>query len=169
MMTCAHVLGLIDAGPFADYPRAHLDAAREHARHCATCGSALEVATALTADLGALAQPIPPHDLTAAVLARIAQVDVVPATDAAMAETSVRSRDWSAWTALGGLAAGIAIVLFTRLGAAVPIDIAVPRVRGMTAGLVGMPTTMTAALLVASGLVLYVSGLFAPLDDGPPL
>jgi hypothetical protein len=37
-MTCAHVLGLIDAAPVADYPRAHLDAAWQHARECATCG-----------------------------------------------------------------------------------------------------------------------------------
>ena len=74
-MTCTHVLGLIDAGPFADYPRAHLDAAWEHARQCATCGPALQAAAALTADLPALPQPAPPPDLAAAVLARIARID----------------------------------------------------------------------------------------------
>ncbi len=31
-MTCAHVLGLIDAAPFANYPAGHLDAAWDHAR-----------------------------------------------------------------------------------------------------------------------------------------
>lgn len=59
-MTCSQVLGLIDAGPFADYPPAHVDAAWQHARHCPTCGPALKTATALTAELGALPEPTPP-------------------------------------------------------------------------------------------------------------
>ena len=50
-MTCAHVLDLIDASPLADYPSARLDAAWQHARHCATCGPALDAATALAGDL----------------------------------------------------------------------------------------------------------------------
>ena len=120
-MTCAHVLGLIDAGPFADYPSAHLEAAWQHARQCATCGPALEAATALTTDLAGLARPAAPPDLTAAVLARIARIERPhPAPVAAeMPETTALSspRDWSAWaTAPGGLAAGLMIALSMASG-----------------------------------------------------
>jgi hypothetical protein len=166
-MTCAHVLGLIDAGPLADYPRAHLDAAWQHARECATCGPALAAATALTTDLAALPQPAPSPDLAAAVLARIAQIEQAQApVAAAMPETRALSsaRDWSPWaTTLGSLAAGFVIVLSMAPGDGALIDIASPRVGGMTAGLLSMPST-TWALGLAASLGLYVAGLFAPLS-----
>ena len=142
-MTCAHVLGLIDVGPFADYPPAHLDAAWEHARHCATCGPALEAANRLATDLAALPQPAPPPDLAAAVIARIARIEETPAgrSDA---------RDWSpVITALGALAAGVAIALSTPSGDAVQVD---PKW----------------APILAAGLALYAAGLFAPLGGKPP-
>jgi hypothetical protein len=167
-MTCTHVLGLIDAGSFADYSRAHLDAAWEHARQCATCGPALRAATALTAELGSLPQPSPPPDLTAAILARVARIEAATPAPAAMMEARAPSvaRDWSSWaTALGGVATGLAIVWSTLRGDGAPIDNALPGVHGITAGLVAMPSTTTGALVLAAGLVLYTAGLFAPLGD----
>jgi len=162
-MTCRHVLGLIDAGPFADYPRAHLDAAWQHARQCATCGPALGAAAALTADLSALPQPAPPPDLTAAVLARVAQI--APTTARAAAARPAVTRDWSAWaTAVGGVTAGFAIVWALPPGHWVSINIAPLSVGSMTTGLVTMPPTTTGALVLATGLALYVAGLFAPLS-----
>ena len=176
-MTCRHVLDLIDAGPFADYPRTHLDAAREHARGCGTCGPALQAATALTTDLPALPQPAPPPYLAAVVLARIAQLDPpsLPLekrsfgeTDASvMRETRAPSstREWPAWaTSLGGIAAGLVMVLSMLPDVVVPIDLASPRVGGVTAGLVPMPSTTTGTVVLAAGLVLYVAGLFAPFQ-----
>ena len=164
-MTCTHVIDLIDAGPFADYPRAHLDSAWEHARQCATCGPALQAAIALTTNLRALPSPAPPPYLAGAVLRRIAQIDQADSSHApAMHEprTAFSTRDWSAWpTALGGLAAGLAIVL-SMPPDGVAIDIASPRVGGLTAGLVAMPSTTQGALILATGLVLYVAGLFTP-------
>ena len=167
-MTCGHVLGLIDAGPFADYPRAHLDAAWQHARQCATCGPALAAVTAFATDLVALPQPAPPPDLAASVLARITRIDQAHAAraTAAMPETiaAFSTRDWSAWAAvLGGLAAGLALVVSMPPGDTARIDIVSPGIRGMTAALVAMPSTTTGALGLAAGLVLYVAGLFAPL------
>lgn len=171
-MTCTHVLGLIDAGPFADYPPAHLDTAWQHARQCATCGPALEAVTALTADLAALPEPAPPPHLTATVLARIAQIDQAHSAPAAaaMPETRARStREWPAWAgALGGLAAGLAIVLSMPPGDWSHIPIASPRVGGVTAGLVAMPSTSAEALALAAGLALYAAGLFAPLGGRKP-
>ena len=168
-MTCRHVLDLIDAGPFADYPRARLDAAWEHAHHCVTCGRALEAAAALTTDLAALPRPAPPPDLAAIVMARIArieQADPVHGT-AMMADRKARSRtrDRSAWVALVGLAAGMAIVLLTPLGDAPSLDFALPMVRGITGALVVVPLTTTGMLALASGLVLYGAALWAPLAD----
>src|SRR5205809_4548888 len=116
-MTCTHVLGLIDAGPFVDYPPAHLDAAWEHARQCATCGPALKAATALTDDLKALPAPVAPLDFTAAVLARIALSERLH-PDATVAGAVPDKRDfasthaWSTWaTALASLAAGLVVAL----------------------------------------------------------
>jgi hypothetical protein len=189
-MTCAHVLGLIDAGPFADYPRAHLDVAWQHARRCATCGPALEAATALTTNLAGLPQPPAPPELTAAVLARIAQIErphFAPAAemaetragfkteggirlqpDLAGFETSRRAlsgaRDWPAWAAApGGLAAGFVIALSMASGDGALIDISSSGVGGMTAGLFAMLSTTTWMLVLAASLALYAAGLFAPL------
>jgi hypothetical protein len=169
-MTCAHVLGLIDAGPFADYPRAHLAVAWQHARQCATCGPALEAATALTADLTALARPAPPPELTATVLARIAQIESANPTFAATARLGAQApsgtRDWWAWaTAFGGIGAALAIVWSAPLGGLAQIDIALPRVRGIATGLVVMPSTAAGALVLAAGLGLYVAGLFGPFGQ----
>lgn len=167
-MTCAHTIGLIDAGPFIDCPRAHRDAAWRHARQCATCGPALEAAGGLTASLAALPQLAPPRDLTGDVLVRIARFEeaqVAPAS-AAMPETRLRAstRDWSAWaTTLGALAAALAIVLSVPPGDGVPIDTVSSAVGGLTAGPLAMPATTAGVLALTAGLVLYVAGLFAPL------
>jgi len=58
---------------------------------CSTCGPALEAAAALTANLAALPQPAPPPDVTAAVLARITQIDRAHSAPVAAA-TMTRSR-----------------------------------------------------------------------------
>ena len=164
-MTCAHVLGLVDAGPFADYPRAHLDAAWEHARQCPTCGPALEAARALTADLAVLPEPVPLSNLRAAVISRIARAERGDAIrrPLAMQPVSVVSaaRGWAAWaTAFGGLAAGLALVLS---GDRVPFDVLSVRFGWVAPGLVSLPSATVWALVLAAGLVLYVTGLFAPL------
>lgn len=153
-MTCMHVLGLIDAGPCADYPRAHLDIAWQHARHCPTCGPALEAATTLAADLAALSQLAPPPDMTASILARVARVEH------AQSAAPSRAHDWSVWPTLGALVVGLAIVL-SMLPA--PVHIASFRTGSMTSAPAAMPTTIAEALALAAGLVLYAAGLFGPL------
>jgi len=167
-MTCSHVLGLIDAGPFTDAPRAHLEAARLHASQCATCGPAFEAARALTDGLAALPQVAPPPDLADAVLARVARIEEgVPSPAASPPQAAVRSiaRDWRTWaTAAGGLAAALAIVLWTPFAGASPIDFAA-RNPWATASLVPMPSTTTGTLVLAAGLLIYVAGLFSPVRD----
>lgn len=163
-MTCAHVLGLIDAGPLADYPRAHLEMAWRHARGCPTCGPALGAATALTAGLHTLPRPAAPPDLEAIVMARIARVerDRQPA-EAAAANASAGGRwmSWPVWTtALGGVAAGVSIVTTMR-----PMDLASPKVGGIAASLVAVPHIGASVLILTAGLVLYVAGLFGSIRD----
>ena len=167
-MTCAHVLGLIDAGPFADYPAPHLEAAWQHARQCATCGRALRMATALPADLAALEQPVPPTHMTAIILARVAQLDEPQPADVGTAVSATRPssspHDRSAWAvALGALSVGVVIVVSLLPSEAVRINMAAPAV-GMKTGLIAMSSTPRDALGVAAGLMLYAAGLFGPLS-----
>lgn len=168
-MTCTHVLGLIDAGPVADYPRAHLDAAWQHARQCPTCGPALEAATRLTAGLHALAQPAPPPDLARVVMARIARIeDKSASASVASPEARVGAgvADWSVRAAaVGALAAAMAIVTSMTAGE-LPIYMLSPAVGGIASGMVAMPSSGACALVLAAGLVLYVAGLFGPLTGG---
>ena len=171
-MTCTHVLGLIDAGPFADYPRAHLDAAWQHARQCPTCGPALQTATRLTTDLHALADPAPPPDLATVVLARIAQIE--ERSDPAAAATpepveGLNLADWSVRLAgVGGLAATVAIATAVPAGD-IPVYLVSPAVGGIRDSLAAFPPFGPGALILAGGLVVYVMALFAPLGGSDRL
>lgn len=159
-MTCAHVLGLIDAGPFADYPPEHLEAARAHARECPTCGPALEAATVMTAELRALPGPDAPGDLASIVMARIAQL---PEPGSAVAAATVRRADWApTLTVLGGLVAGLALILTMPTGAEALGDFVTPRLSAAGA-LATVPSSGPAALAIGAGLLLYVKGLFGPV------
>ena len=158
-MTCRHVLDLIDTWTLTDQSREQLDAVRQHAQECATCGPALEAATTLTAGLVTLPQPAPPPDLAAAVLARIARID----DDAHAVEPRSTTRDWQLWASLAGVAAGLALVFATPLTDSATM--ALPAVRGITGNLVAIPSTTTGVLALAAGLALYAAGIFAPVRD----
>ena len=175
-MTCNHVLGLIDAGPFADYPRAHVDAAWQHARTCATCGPALETATTMTAELATMPRPAPPADMAATIMSRIASLEptwAAPVVDAATAALPApvtpgpsSARDWSPWvTAIGGIAAMLALALSMRQVAPAPVDGATIVMAMLTikASLIPLPTLTTWAAVLAVSLAFYVIGLFAPI------
>ena len=165
-MTCAHVLGLIDAGPFAEYPQEHLDAARAHARECPTCGPALAAVTALTADLRTLPDPDAPRDLASIVMARIAQLPEsgsVAASLTARGAAGVRERDWTlSLIALGGVVAALAVILTMPSGAEVLAGFVTPRFSA-AGPLATLPSSGPAALAIGLGLLLYVAGLFAPV------
>jgi len=158
-MTCAHVLGLIDAGPFAEYSQEQMDAARAHARGCPTCGPALEAAAVMTTELRALPGPDAPADLANIVMAQIAQL---PEPDVA-AVAVVRRPDWAQGvTVLGGLVAGLALILTMPTGANVLGDFVTPRFSAAGA-LATLPSSAPAVLAIGLGLLLYVVGLFAPV------
>ena len=170
-MTCGHVLGLIDAGPFADYPSAHLAAAWEHARHCATCGPALQAGTAMTAQLSALPQPVPPSGLAESVMARIARIPETVASDAPtpLRETaSARPHDPWAWApAASVLSAALAIVLLFQSGEAARDGLWSARTPSLTAGMLAMPELTSGTLALVVCLLVYAAALFAPLRRQP--
>ena len=169
-MTCAHVLGLIDAAPFASYPAGHLDAAWAHARECTTCGPALHAAAALATDLADLPQPEPPEHLAAAVLARIARLDPPErsrtVTLSAHAETSLVHRWQDRAAALAGVMAASVVILSLTLGDGPVLDLTSPRIGGVSALFAATTSTSWAAL--AASLVLYLIALFVPLRSTDP-
>lgn len=163
-MTCAHVLGLIDAGPFADYPPAHLQAAGEHARLCATCGPALTSSLRLADELAALAHPEPPTHLAPAVLARIARLDT-PHGSRAVSSAKIASlpSPWQERAAVcAGLAAACLVALSIGLSEGPAFDLTSPRIGGTT-GLFGVLSTGPSWPMLAISLVFYVIALFVPL------
>ena len=161
-MNCSHVLGLIDAGPFVEYPREHREAARRHALRCATCGPALRTSETITSRLAALPQPAPPRDLAPGVLARIARVDA-PATAAVSPPIAARGASFRPFTAVAVLGAGTALVSGFLVPGASSIDVQSLGFARSSTGLVVMPATFAGALGLAGGLALYALGLFMPL------
>lgn len=165
-MTCSHVLGLIDAGPFADFSRAHIDAAWRHARACASCGAALRASRTLTRDLAALPQLTSPPDLAAAVLAQVARVDEERARPPFRATS--RKRWWPGWAVATGAFASAAMVLATtwRHGGALS-GVTAPGPRGVADGLGPMPDTILGVGVLTACLTLYALGLFATVSSPP--
>ena len=165
-MTCTHVLGLIDAAPFADYPRAHLDAAWDHARTCATCGPALKAATALGSELSALPPVQAPSAMTASIMARVARLEPVEAAADRHAVPAGKpvprfTAGLPTWSvALGTILA--AVVLNSEGPDGVG---AWSRFAPLAIGPMDMPTTATAGVLLFVGLLIYAGGLFGQVRD----
>lgn len=158
-MNCPHVLGLIDAGPLADYPQAHLDAARAHARACATCGPALRAAATLAGSLASLRLTAPPPDFTARIMARITAAErsaVVPALEHESRVSSVTTA-LSPWANAAGLAASVVAVVWSM---------AAGGGKGIEATGMAISITPAAMPLFAAGLIVYVVGLFSASATG---
>jgi hypothetical protein len=157
-MTCAHVLDLIDAGPFAVCPVEHLAAARAHARNCATCGPALATMGQMETELLTLRNQSSVPDFTTAVLSRIAgsrHAQVLPL------ERATAGRLWQPWLAGVGAAGALAAVAATQWTASALVTTFAPRTGTVTASLVGLMPAEPAAFVVALGLLLYANGLFS--------
>ena len=159
-MTCTHVIGLIDAGPFVDYPRDHRDAASAHARQCATCGPALAAAEAVTAGLRMIPNPALPRDLTADVLVRAAAVEqawrAMPATGTVTAPMTSRAL----WVPASATALAAAVVAASIASGDVPLF----RMAPLSGGGLDMPQTGAGIIQLVTGLALYAFGLLLPLN-----
>lgn len=114
----------------------------------------------MTAELRALPGPDAPGDLASIVMARIAQL---PEPGSAVAAATVRRADWApTLTVLGGLVAGLALILTMPTGAEALGDFVTPRLSAAGA-LATVPSSGPAALAIGAGLLLYVKGLFGPV------
>jgi len=168
-MTCAHVLGLIDAGPLAGYPPAHLAAAWNHAGTCPECGRAMGIARQLASRLADWPEVPPPADLAAVVMSRIARLDEARAMEAG--EFPARARGWTAkWaalaTTLGGVTACAPLVWSAATGGAALVRVAGAGLGGAATSGAPWPATLPEGLLLAASLGLYVAGVFAPVAAG---
>jgi hypothetical protein len=159
-MTCKHVIGLIDAGSFADYPRDHQDAARAHARQCSTCGPALEAAQAVTTRLRTLPNPALPRDLTKDILARAAAVDLARRAVPVTATAGVTAASRALWVPASVTALTAAAVVSSLASAGLPLFRVTP-----FSGL-EMPSTGGGMFQLLAGLALYAFGLLVPVRRG---
>lgn len=161
-MTCRHVLGLIDAGPFADSPAAHLDAAWSHAGTCPTCGPALRTSRAMTDQLRGLAEPPAPSNVAIAVMARVARLET-PALRKDAPLPSGQGRPvrvgWNGWVSAACLTAGVLVIAATSGTNAT--DQPTWSLRPGMEDLVAVSSVTLIAL--ALGLVSYLVGLMMPL------
>ena len=125
-----------------------------------------------TDDLRRLPEPTPPPDLAAVIMARTARLaDENPALSgdsarAAVAETGRRRSTW-AWT-VTSLALGLGSLAYALVTTGAPLDVTSSRIGGPTDTLTTMAEMGPAALVLAAGLLLYLTGLFAPLRDTAP-
>jgi hypothetical protein len=98
-------------------------------------------------------------------MARIAQLpELESGTDGAILRAgALRRRDWApSLTALGGLVAGLALILSMPTGAEALNAFVTPRFNAAGA-LAAVPSFGPAALAIGGGLLIYAAGLFAPL------
>ena len=167
-MTCEHVLSLIDALPFVECRPHQLEAVERHARDCARCGPVVVSAKALDSELSRLPEPAPPATLRAVIMARTGQHGEKRATASGPAEgspakTRTERRAWAA------LLAGVTIALGAQAYRLVvgesTLHIISPLLRGGTEGLLDMPHVSPAVLVLAAGLLLYLTGLVAGASD----
>jgi hypothetical protein len=158
-MTCTHVIGLIDAGPFVDYPSEHREAAWRHARQCATCGPALDAVDAVTSSLRVLPDPILSRDLTADVLARVAAVEQARGAMPAPAMVTAPATSRAVW--VSGSATALAAAAAAALIASG--DAPLFRMAPFSGGGLHMPSTGSGMAQLVTALALYAYGLLAPL------
>jgi hypothetical protein len=164
-MTCRHVIDLIDAGPFVDYPREHREAASAHARQCAACGPALAAADAVASRLRMIPSPASSRDFTADVLARAGAMEQANRELPAAAPVTASVTTRALWIPASATAlAGAAVAAALASG-----DVSLLRVAPLSGGGVDMPTTGAGILQLVTGLALYAVGLLVPLRSQPAL
>jgi hypothetical protein len=161
-MTCTHVIGLIDAGPFADYPPEHWEAARLHARQCATCGPAWAAADDVARNLRTIPNPAPARDLTTDVLARVSSVEQAPSTTPAITAVAGPATSRALWVPISATALAAATVAASIASG----DVSLFRVAPFSGGGPQMPPTGAGMVQLVTGLALYAFGLLAPLRSG---
>lgn len=159
-MNCRHVMGLIDAGSFVDYPRDHQDAARAHARQCPTCGPALEAAEALSIRLRMIPTPALPHDLTKDILARAAAVDQARRAAPMRATVGHSAASRALWVPASVTALTAAAVVSFLTSTDMPL------LRVMPFSGLEMPSTGGGMFQLLAGLALYAFSLLVPVRRG---
>ena len=109
-----------------------------------------------------LPEPAPPAALLASVMARIEREQNRPTTPARERSREMSARDRPAWVwAVIGIAVVVGLTIYRQVTAAEPADVISSRIG--PGGMAQMPLKATDLLLLATGLWLFLIGLFAPL------
>ena len=164
-MTCKQVLALMNALPLAEYPPAQLEAAECHARNCSKCKAVVTASEALDLQLSRLPEPALPAGLEAAILERIALQEraVAPLSGSDPVSTARRQERFSLAAALTGLAASLGILAYWLVDGRAPVDIMSSSIGRATMDIIQKPEALPAFLVLAIGLLIYVTGLMVPL------
>ncbi|MBZ5499730.1 MAG: hypothetical protein LAP85_25300 [Acidobacteriia bacterium] len=164
-MTCKQVRALMNALPLAEYPRAQLEAAERHARNCRKCTPVVTSSKALDLQLSRLPEPPLPAGLEAAILERIALQGraVAPLSGADSVSAVIKQERFSLAAALTGLAASLGVLAYWLVDGRAQIDLTSSRIGGATMDIIHMPGAFPAFLVLAVGLLIYVTGLIVPL------
>jgi len=126
----------------------------------------------LEIDLQDLPEPSPPDRLSLDVMARIARIDEDRRRAAADQPTQPAAadarRDLWAWGAIVlGVALGLGAPAYQLLVGEAALDLTSPRIGGGFHGVVEMIPASPATAVLAVGLLLYLTGLFAPRSENP--
>jgi len=164
-MTCKQVLALMNALPLAEYPPAQLEAAERHARNCSKCKPVVTSSKALDFQLSRLPEPALPAGLEAAILKRIALQAraVAPLSGADTVSAGIKQERFSLAATLTGLAVSLGILAYWLVDGRAPLDLTSSRIGGATIDIIQMPEAFPAFLVLAIGLLIYVTGLIVPL------
>jgi hypothetical protein len=164
-MTCQEIYERIATEPLNEWPAADRDAIQLHASQCPRCGPALASAENMALALGQLHQPEPGPDLSAMIMARLAQLSA-PDSRAIAARPVRRSRapEGMSWACT---LAGVAIVTAERTNAMISgawtwIS-AVSPLGGAEFNL--LLTSRNSVFWLLSGLLLFLMGLLARRDS----
>jgi len=116
--------------------------------------------------LARLPEPPAPAALSAATRTRIARIEHQPAARRGRARRAAASAgsDRLQWIwALAGHAVGTGALVYVTLAGAFAPGVTSPRAGSGLRGLVGMPDATPVALVLAAGLLIFVTALLAPL------
>ena len=164
-MTCKQVHALMNALPLAEYPSAQIEAAVRHASNCSRCKPVVTSSKALDLQLSRLPEPALPAGLEARILERIALQGraVAPPSRSDTASAAIKQERFSLAAALTGVAASLGILAYWLVDGRLPFDLSSTRIGGATVDIIQKPEAFPAFLVLAVGLLIYVTGLIVPL------
>lgn len=167
-MNCNEALALIEALPLAALTPAQRTAIERHTRDCTACLSALASAQRLDQQLRDMPEPATPVDLEAAIMLRVAQIDAarapVPRTTELIAVAHKQIERRIRLATHGGAALALTAQMYALFTGEAAISFTGSLLRSGMHGLVALPPAQPSTLFLATGVLVYLAGMFASVD-----